>query len=60
VETPLNNIKLCAVCKNYLPLGQRPVVQLSSFSKIIIVGQAPGGLVYKTGIPWNDASGRNL
>ena len=60
MRTLLNNIKLCEVCKNYLPLGQRPVVQLSSSSKIIIIGQAPGRLVHETGIPWNDASGRKL
>jgi uracil-DNA glycosylase len=35
-------------------------VQLSTASKVIIVGQAPGRKVHETGIPWNDASGRTL
>lgn len=60
MDTLLRKILQCEVCKDYLPLGTRPVVQLSSFSKIIIIGQAPGKRVHETGIPWNDASGRKL
>lgn len=56
----VNKILRCEVCKKYLPLGPRPVVQLGGFSKIIIIGQAPGRRVYETGIPWNDASGIKL
>ena len=56
----LNKILRCEVCKEHLPLGPRPVVQLSAFSKIIIIGQAPGRRVHETGIPWNDASGKKL
>jgi uracil-DNA glycosylase len=56
----LNKIRTCEACKEYLPLGPRPVVQLSAFSKIVIIGQAPGRRVHETGIPWNDASGRKL
>jgi uracil-DNA glycosylase len=41
-------------------LGSRPVVQLGVYSKIIIIGQAPGRRVNETGIPWNDASGKKL
>lgn len=53
-------IKQCEVCKEHLPLGPRPIVQLSSHSKIVIIGQAPGRKVHETGIPWNDASGKKL
>jgi uracil-DNA glycosylase len=56
----LNKILRCEVCKEHLPLGPRPVVQMSAFSKIIIIGQAPGRRVHETGIPWNDASGKKL
>lgn len=56
----LNKIRGCEVCKEYLPLGSRPIVQLSKFSKVIIIGQAPGRIVHETGIPWNDASGKKL
>ncbi len=56
----LDRIQRCEVCKEHLPLGPRPVVQLSEFSKIVIIGQAPGRKVHETGIPWNDASGKKL
>ncbi len=56
----LSRIQQCEVCKEHLPLGPRPVVQLGGFSKIIIIGQAPGKRVHETGIPWNDASGKKL
>lgn len=55
-----NKIRRCEVCKDHLPLGPRPVVQLNPYSKIIIISQAPGRRVHETGIPWNDASGRKL
>ena len=60
MKTLLDKIQQCEVCKDHLPLGPRPVVQLSPYSKIIIISQAPGRRVHETGIPWNDASGRNL
>jgi uracil-DNA glycosylase len=60
MNTLLNKILQCEVCKSLLPLGPRPVVQLNAFSKIIIIGQAPGRRVHETGIPWNDASGKKL
>jgi uracil-DNA glycosylase len=60
MKTLLNKIRQCEVCKDHLPLGPRPVVQLSPYSKIIIISQAPGRRVHETGIPWNDASGRKL
>jgi uracil-DNA glycosylase len=55
----LNNIHNCSICDT-LPLGPRPVVQLSRDSKIVIIGQAPGRKVHETGIPWNDKSGDTL
>ena len=56
----LNKIQVCEVCKEHLPLGPRPVIQLNEFSKIVIISQAPSRRVYETGIPWNDASGKKL
>jgi len=60
MNTFLNKIRRCKVCIEHLPLGPRPVVQLSTLSKIIIIGQAPGRRVHETGIPWSDASGKKL
>lgn len=44
----------------YKNLGKRPVFQLGESSRFIIISQAPGKKVHDTGIPWNDASGKQL
>ena len=54
------NIKACTLCADYLPYHPRPVFSFSAKSKILIVGQAPGIKVHKSGIPWDDASGDRL
>jgi uracil-DNA glycosylase len=56
----LNQIRSCVVCEAHLPFPPRPIVQASSTSKIIIVGQAPGAKVQSSGVPWDDASGKEL
>ena len=56
----LLDIKKCTLCSEFLELGPNPVVSASKNSKIIIIGQALGTVVHKTGIPWNDKSGENL
>lgn len=56
----LTNIKQCEICKSHLPLGPRPIVTAHAKSKIIIIGQAPGTKVHESGIPWDDASGKQL
>ncbi|QCX40779.1 uracil-DNA glycosylase family protein [Aureibaculum algae] len=56
----LKNIRKCEVCISHLPLGPRPVLAASCESKIVIIGQAPGTKVHKTGIPWDDSSGKQL
>ncbi len=56
----LTEIRNCTICSEYLPLGPRPVIEASSNSKIIIVGQAPGTKVHESGIPWDDQSGKKL
>ena len=56
----LHNIRQCTICSNDLALGPRPVVSAHPDSKIIIIGQAPGTKVHNSGIPWDDASGKQL
>lgn len=60
VEDLLAEIRSCRICEQSLPLGANPIVQFSENSRILVVGQAPGTRVHKTGIPWNDPSGNNL
>lgn len=54
----LARIQKCDLCATYIE--PRPVVTASPSSKIIIIGQAPGTKVHASGIPWDDASGRQL
>ncbi len=56
----LREIRNCTLCKDYLPYAPKPIVNFSPRSKIIIIGQAPGLKVQKSGIPWDDASGERL
>ncbi len=60
MKTLLHNISQCTICKEHLPLGPRPIVTAHPDAKIVIIGQAPGTSVHKTGIPWDDPSGRQL
>lgn len=60
MQNLLLNIKECTICKAHLPLGPRPIVTAHLDSRIIIVGQAPGTKVHASGIPWDDASGKQL
>ncbi len=54
------DIAACTICAVHLPLGPRPVVQFSPQSRILIIGQAPGTKVHKSGVPWDDDSGDRL
>ena len=56
----LQTIHNCEICSTYLPLGPRPIVVANPEAKIVIIGQAPGTKVHKTGIPWDDPSGKQL
>ncbi|MCC7518798.1 MAG: uracil-DNA glycosylase family protein [Verrucomicrobiae bacterium] len=56
----LRQIRACRVCAKHLPLGPRPVIRASGTATLLIVGQAPGRRVHKTGVPWNDPSGDRL
>ena len=53
-------IKKCKICLPHLEYGVNPVMAASTKSKIVIIGQAPGSIVHKTGVPWEDKSGDRL
>ena len=53
-------IRACTLCTDHLPLGPRPVIQVSTSASILIVGQAPGSRVHETGVPFDDPSGDRL
>lgn len=52
--------RVCTMCAAHLPLGPRPVLQVSRTARLLIIGQAPGTKVHATGVPWNDPSGDRL
>ncbi|MCL4109092.1 UNVERIFIED_CONTAM: hypothetical protein GTU68_031004 [Idotea baltica] len=56
----VKDIRQCEICREHLPLGPRPIVQLPTTAKIAVLGQAPGRITHESGTPWDDASGRRL
>jgi uracil-DNA glycosylase len=48
------------LCARELPRAPRPVFGVSTSSRILIIGQAPGTKVHKSGIPWDERSGDRL
>lgn len=60
MDALLNSIRQCKICEAHLTHGPRPVATGHPNSKIVIIGQAPGTKVHLSGIPWDDASGKQL
>lgn len=56
----LEEIRSCTVCSSFFVHEPRPVINVSASAKLLIIGQAPGRKVHESGVPWDDASGRNL
>lgn len=56
----LREVRVCTVCAAHLPFPPKPVLRAAIGARLLIVGQAPGTKVQKTGIPWNDLSGDRL
>ena len=56
----LQQVRACTLCAAHLPQGVRPVLQLHPAARILVVGQAPGIRVHRSGIPFDDASGERL
>lgn len=54
----LVKIKECKICEDCI--DPKPIVFVNKTSRIIIIGQAPGLKVHQSGIPWDDASGKQL
>ena len=60
LEVLLTEVRACMCCAEHLPHRPRPVLQLHSDARILIVGQAPGRRVHASGIPFDDPSGERL
>lgn len=60
LETLLQSIRACRACSDNLPLGPRPVLQISPTARVLIASQAPGTRVHESGVPFADPSGDRL
>lgn len=60
LEDLLQQVRACKVCEPDLPLGANPILRAGASARLMIVGQAPGIRVHRSGIPWNDPSGDRL
>ena len=56
----LAKVRACSACAGALPLGPRPILQLSASATILVASQAPGLKVHQSGVPFSDASGDRL
>lgn len=54
------DVRACRVCAPVLPLGPRPIVQVSSRARLLIASQAPGAKVHEKGLAFWDDSGNRL
>lgn len=60
LESLLSEVRACRACGDLLPLGPRPVLQMSATARILVASQAPGTKVHASGVPFSDASGDRL
>ncbi len=58
-EQLIEEVRACRACAD-LPLGPRPVFQLSPTARVLVAGQAPGTKVHASGVPFDDPSGERL
>ncbi|HET7577123.1 MAG TPA: uracil-DNA glycosylase family protein [Sphingomicrobium sp.] len=59
-ESLIADVRSCTACADVLPLGPRPVFQISQSATLLIASQAPGTKVHASGIPFSDPSGDRL
>lgn len=60
LQTLLRQARACCVCAPHLPGEPNPLLQGSAEARILVIGQAPGRVADRTGIPWDDQSGSRL
>lgn len=53
-------VRACGACSDHLPLGPRPILQLSPTATLLVASQAPGTRAHASGKPFDDASGEQL
>jgi len=56
----LSEIRACRACAGEFAHTPRPIVRVSSQTRLLICGQAPGRRVHESGLPFDDPSGDRL
>lgn len=56
----IDEVRSCTSCVEHLPLGPRPVLQISPAARLLVASQAPGARAHESGKPFSDASGEQL
>ena len=59
-EKLLKNIHQCKQCEGCIPFPPRPILQVATTARILIIGQAPGAAAHHANKPWLDKSGDRL
>jgi uracil-DNA glycosylase len=59
LEAEVARLRACTACAG-LPLGPKPIFQLSATARLLITSQAPGTKAHASGTPFDDASGERL
>ncbi|MDB5429525.1 MAG: Uracil-DNA glycosylase superfamily [Caulobacter sp.] len=54
------DIAACRACAGELPHEPRPVTRVTTQTRLLICGQAPGRRVHESGLPFDDPSGDRL
>ncbi|MFK7031024.1 uracil-DNA glycosylase family protein [Flavobacterium oreochromis] len=60
LEKLKQDIDTCLICNAFLPYSPKPIYQINSNAKILIIAQAPGQITHEKGIPFDDLSGDTL
>ncbi|EHH69309.1 uracil-DNA glycosylase family protein [Gluconobacter morbifer] len=60
LEALVHEVRACRVCEAHLPLGARPLIHVSSTSRLLIASQAPGTKAHMSNRSFYDASGDRL
>ncbi|MDF0534341.1 uracil-DNA glycosylase family protein [Shewanella yunxiaonensis] len=59
-DSLLQQVRACSLCREFLPLPPKPILQAATPAKILIAGQAPGRVTHERGLPFDDVSGDRL
>lgn len=60
LDALVRRVRNCTLCAAHLPLGPKPLIHVSSASRILIASQAPGTIAHESGKSFYDPSGKRL